>query len=145
MKQHILLIDDDKDELGIFMDALMLVPHDDGFKCTYAPSATQASKMLKLLVPDFIFVDFNMPVMNGLEFIKFTTRQPHLKNTKLCLYATTIDEQIKKIAEDFGADCIKKPLTIKELAESLSEILVADPQPDYSFSPERNYWEAAYL
>jgi CheY-like chemotaxis protein len=145
MKQHILLIDDDKDELSIFMDALLLVPHDDGFKCTYAHSATRATEMLKLLVPDFIFVDFNMPGQNGLDFIAFTTRQPHLKNTKLCLYSTNIDEQTKKIAEDFGARCIKKPLTIKELAESLSELLVSEPQPAYSSSAGGDYWEAAYL
>jgi hypothetical protein len=34
MKTHILLIDDDTDELVIFMDALRNVPHEDGFKCT---------------------------------------------------------------------------------------------------------------
>lgn len=144
MKQHILLIDDDKDELSIFMDALLLVPHDDGFKCTYAPDAIRACKMLKLLVPDFIFVDFNMPGMNGLEFITFISRQLHLKNTKLCLYSINVGEQTKKIAEDFGASCIKKPATIKELAENLSEILVVEPEPDYSSSASGNYWEAAY-
>ncbi len=149
MKQRILFIDDDKDELVFFLDALLLVPHDDGFKCTYASNTKQACEMLKLLVPDFIFVDFNRPTMNGLELIAFTTSQPHLKNTKLCLYSAGINKQMNRLAEHFGANCIKKADTINELALNLSEFLITDVQaelvssdaqlPDYSFSKMEEY------
>jgi CheY-like chemotaxis protein len=147
MKQRILFIDNDKDELVFFLDALLLVPHDDGFKCTYAGNTIQACEMLKLLVPDFIFVNFNMPTMNGLEFIAFTTSQPQLKNTKLFLYSPSINKQMNRLAAHLGANCIKKPDTINELAINLSEFLTtdaqaelvsSDAQPNYSFSK----WEA---
>jgi CheY-like chemotaxis protein len=143
MKPHLLLIDDNKNELNTFIDALILVPHDDGFKCTYAHSVKQACEMLKLLIPDFIFVNHNMPGMNGLEFIAFVTTHPPLRNARLCLYATNIDEQTTKLAKDLGAACIKKPGTKNELVESLSELLAGYPEPDYSFEPmkivERQY------
>lgn len=142
MKQRILFIDDDKDELIFFLDALLLVPHNDGFKCTYASNTIQACEMLKLLVPDFIFVDLNMPAMNGLEFIAFTASQPQLKNTKCCIYSANINKQMSTLAEHLGANYIKKPDTINELALNLSEFLITDAQaelaitdaqPDYSF------------
>jgi CheY-like chemotaxis protein len=137
MKQHLLLIDDNKNELNTFIDALILVPHDDGFKCTYAHSVKQACEMLKLLIPDFIFVNHNMPAMNGLEFIAFLTSHPPLRNTKLCLYATNIVEQTRKLAKDLGATYIKKRGTKNELAESLSELLASYPEPGYRFGPMR--------
>jgi len=135
MKQHLLLIDDDKDELNIFMDALREVPHDDGFKCTYASSTSQAIEMLKFLVPDFIFVDFNIPKMNGLEFIAFVSSQPHLKKTKLCLYSININEEIDKQAKSLGASCIKKSGTIEALVKSLSTVLVPSHSPAKVFRP----------
>src|SRR5688572_19774176 len=95
MKKHILLIDDDKDELIIFMDALRRVPSDDGFKCTYAATVSQAIEMLKYLVPDYIFSDFNIPCMNGLELLQYIRDQHRLSNAQLCLYSGHISEEIK--------------------------------------------------
>ena len=138
MKQHLLLIDDDKDELTIFMDALREVPHEDGFKCTYASSTMQAIEMLKFLVPDFIFVDFNVPKMNGLEFITFVTGQPHLKKTKLCLYSMNINEEVDKQAKKLGASCIKKSGTIDSLARNLSALLVTNNGLVRDFRPGNN-------
>jgi len=138
MKQHLLLIDDDKDELTIFMDALREVPHEDGFKCTYASSTRQAIEMLKFLVPDFIFVDFNIPKMNGLEFIAFITGQPQLKKTKLCLYSMNINEEIDKQAKSLGACCIKKSGTIEALAKNLSAVLVPNHSLVTVFRPGDN-------
>ncbi len=64
MKKHILLIDDDVDELKIFNDALEELP--GNFKCTYASNAYQAMDMLKFIHPHFIFIDYNLPAMNGI-------------------------------------------------------------------------------
>jgi CheY-like chemotaxis protein len=130
MKPRILFIDDDKNQFGFFLDALMLVPHDDGFKCTYASSIVQADVMF--LAPDFIFADPHMPGMDGSEIIAFITSQPQLKNTKLCLYSTTINEQTDSLADDLGASCIKKSDSVNELAENLSALFIGDRKPDYN-------------
>jgi CheY-like chemotaxis protein len=141
MKQHILLIDDDKDEIIFFLDALRKVPHDDGFKCTYAGKPGKALEMLKLLIPDFIFVDLNMPEMNGLEFIALIKGQSQLKNTKICLYSRAINESISRLAAHLGADCVKKPSSINELAEDLSRLLVndSDLHQDHNLPMQRDY------
>jgi len=55
-----------------FRDAWCRVPDDaDGFKCTYAGSTVQAIEMLKFFVPDYIFTDFIIPRMNGLDLLRY--------------------------------------------------------------------------
>ena len=134
MKKHILLIDDDKDELIIFMDALRKVPHDNGFKCTYADSGSQAMEMLKYLVPDYIFADFNMPAMNGMELLYYIKRKQNLKNTELCLYSGHINEETARKAAQIGVHCIQKSGTIAGLVKDLACLFAIERQPHYFFS-----------
>ena len=134
MKKHILLIDDDKDELIIFMDALRKVPDDDGFKCTYAESSSQAIEMLKYLRPDYIFADYNIPAMNGMELLQFIKGQHNLCRTKLCLYSGHIDAATARKAALIGVYCIQKSGTIAETVKNLSRLFAMERQPQYFFS-----------
>src|SRR5688572_4443585 len=134
MKKHILLIDDDKDELMIFMDALSKVPHDEGFKCTFAGSGRQAIEMLKYLVPDYIFSDFNMHEMNGIELLRYIKERQPLNKTELCLYSGHIDAETARKAAMIGVHCIQKTGTIASLAKNLSRLFAMERQPRYSFS-----------
>ena len=144
MKTHILLIDNDKDELTFLMDALKLVPHDDGFKCTYAGSAQQAIEMLHHLVPDIILVDFQMPGTNGLHFLSMINNLPPLQRTRKYLYTTYVNEIMSKTAVRLGASgCIKKTFTITDLSDSLGKIIGAIAGPtgvssgsQYAMAPE---------
>lgn len=132
MKKHILLIDEDKNELTIFMDALRKVPHDDGFKCTYAGSAAQAMEMLKYLVPDYIFTDFNGHDANSTDLLSFIKGQERLEKTKLCIYSSDINGNTHKAAA-MGAHYIQKTDAIDVLASGLSRFFGHSPVPDYSY------------
>ena len=125
MKTHILLIDDDKDELGIFLDALKKVTVDDGFKCTYASNPVQALDMLKYLVPDYIFLDLNMPQMNGLEFLNAINDDQKLTRVKIFLYSTKISGNDAEKAHELGVSgCIEKTQTIDILSDRLGSVFV---------------------
>lgn len=135
MKQHILIIDDDKDELTIFLDALKKMPWEDGFKCTYASNTNQALEMLRYLLPDFIFVDLNMPQSNGLDFLSTIRNDDKLKNTPVFLYSTAINKKSYECAMMLGAyGCIEKTNTIKELTEKLEAIFIPRLGPVYSLN-----------
>jgi CheY-like chemotaxis protein len=126
MKPHILLVDDDKDELLIFLDALREVPEEDGFKCSYANSAEKALEMLKFLVPDFIFLDFNLPGMNGLQLLSYINTQLDLKHTPVYMYSNKITDAIRQSAKLLGADgCIAKADSIHALRNELESVLVS--------------------
>ena len=116
MKLHILIIDDDKDELTIFLEALKKIPLEDGFKCTYANSPEQAFEMLRYLVPDFIFVDQNMPHTDGFYFLRNIRNNENLRETKVFLYSTAITQEDIGRAIALGAsDCVKKTNSVNDL------------------------------
>jgi CheY-like chemotaxis protein len=125
MNKYILLIDDDEDELVIFTDALKRVG--DFYKCTYAADAEQAMDILKEIQPGFIFVDYNLPRINGLEFISVARNSIRPGVTRVFLYSTKIDDEMIKMARLLGAaGCIEKPLTVAGLARELKILL--DPE-----------------
>lgn len=138
MKKHILLIDDDKDELALFLDALRGLEKADGFKCTYASNPKQALDMLKYLVPDFIFVDFNMPEMNGLELLSVIAREKRLNESKKFLYSVHIDEASRTVATFLNVSCMIKANTLNELTLCLQEIIYP---PQLVEEPDLHQWE----
>src|SRR5687768_4120761 len=124
MKKHILLIDDDRDEQMFFVEALETInaPYD----CLQATGLEQALQIIKLKSPELIFLDYNMPMKNGLDCMKEIRKQKKLPPGGVYLYTTHIDMQMKQRLTKLGAqDCIVKPSSISELAEVLREVLPA--------------------
>jgi CheY-like chemotaxis protein len=121
MKKYILLVDDDTEELMIFLDALNKVPGD--FKCIYASTPQQAIEILKWAVPDYIFIDFNLPRLNGLQFLSILKTEEKLSHARKFLYSSHISEDLSKMAKVLGATgCIEKTDTIGILAVELRSI-----------------------
>jgi DNA-binding response OmpR family regulator len=123
MEKHILLIDDDKDELDIFINALNRVPVN--FVCTQVLSADEAIKVVgDQRPPDFIFIDYNMPIKNGIECLEELKAIKELANTRFIIYSNFISEDVSIRARELGADiCMKKPYLISTLSQRLKETL----------------------
>jgi len=122
MKKHILLIDDDPDELDLLQDALDEMAFE--YKCTWAQSGGQALEMLRYLEPDIIFLDINMPNMNGLECLAAIKRLPDRDTIPVVLSSTGMNNDIKNKGIEIGAAaCIKKANTFDELNAVLNKFL----------------------
>src|SRR5688572_5969241 len=70
MVKKFLLTDDDKDDRELFSEALASI--DPGIICHGAEHGRDALRILNSLdgsKPDIIFIDINMPVMNGWELL----------------------------------------------------------------------------
>lgn len=77
----------------------------------------------KTSLPYFIILDWNMPVMNGLEFILAFKTLPGAENTKV-IFCTT-ENEFSKIEEAIGAgaeEYIMKPFDMEILKGKLSQL-----------------------
>ena len=122
MAKHILLIDDDEDEPGLFINAL----EETGipFICTWAPGPDEALRQLKNVRPDFIVLDFNMPKMNGLELLRLLKATDDLQHIPVIMYSATMGAELAAKALEAGAvKCIRKPYSMYELPAILKNFL----------------------
>jgi CheY-like chemotaxis protein len=73
--------------------------------------------------PDFIFIDFNMPCMNGLECLSEIKKIHRLNQVHIYMWSTSIDSSLSQNCISMGAaDFIKKVSTIPSLKEILWNI-----------------------
>jgi len=121
MKKVILLIDNDEDEFEIFIEAL----HEGHCicDCIFATTSEKALTLLCYTVPDFNFIDYNMPKINGLKCpvkIKQLTNQ---RDVPVILYSTALTDELCNLAISLGAEiCIPKPYNFSTLARILHQV-----------------------
>jgi len=124
MKKHIFLVDDDRDKMLFFTEALKHVPISS--KCTWAQSGEQALKQLAYLSPDIIFLGLCMPGMDGLQCLKAIKSIPRLKDIPVILHSSAISTDVRLQALNLGArGCWERSDSIPGLADALSSLLGA--------------------
>jgi len=127
MCKHFFLIDDDEDELEIFMAALskLHVP----CKCTFAQNAAQALDILNYLKPDVVFIDINMPQVNGFECARQIRAKEGHENTNIVLYSNGANDISLREARECGAtSCIKKTNSISALVTAMHSLIESPDQ-----------------
>jgi len=122
MNKHIVLIDDDVEEKEIFLAALKKTKKP--YRFTYIKYAKEATAQLQKLIPDLVFIDFNMPIMNGLECLKEIKQKKDLQHIPVIIYSTQADSLLPMALQEGAIMCIKKTDSIKVLTEKLSDILI---------------------
>jgi len=131
MKKHILLIDGDKNELTTFVSALKNINAD--YQCAYAENSEQALDLLKYIHPDFIFIAYDLPDVNGLQVLSVIRNEPRLQRTKIYICTETISEEVDKMARLLGAaGCIEKNATISWLTHLFKAIFDGQLMPKYA-------------
>ena len=115
-----LLIDDDVDDQEIFMLALTQIS--DQFDCHVINNGYEALQQLKkqAILPDYIFLDLNMPRINGKECLKDLKKNDRLRNIPVIIYSTSSSlTDINDTRRLGAADFITKPFSIKHLIDAL--------------------------
>lgn len=123
--RKLLLADDDRDDRELFSEALAAL--DPGIICQGVEDGRQALNILTKLKgdePNIIFVDINMPVMNGWDLLRNLKQDTHFVNIPVIVYSTSSRDKDREIAKDLGAICfITKPDSFK-MVKSMLEIVV---------------------
>ena len=76
--------------------------------------------------PDFIFLDFNMPKMNGIECLKKIRKLSPDPNLCVIMYSTEINYILQKALEEGANGCLKKTATIQALSTVLKDFFVGE-------------------
>ncbi len=86
------------------------IAEDLGFQCDEAEDGKQAYEACQNAMPDVILLDWNMPVMNGLEFL-LKLRKMNGGETPKVVFCTTENglEQIEKAMNAGANEYIMKP------------------------------------
>ncbi|HEV7349801.1 response regulator [Telluribacter sp.] len=124
------LIDDDPDDQEIFTLALSKV--DPAISCVTADDGIDALQKLKKdesFVPEFIFLDLNMPRMNGKQCLAELVKIDRLEQTPIIIYSTSSEPRDVMETKELGAsDFIVKPSYFDALAASLSKVIKENPK-----------------
>jgi CheY-like chemotaxis protein len=120
----IFLIDDDEDDQLLFTDAMQLI--NPLVQCETAPNGKIGLHKLKTsaTLPDIIFLDLNMPVMNGFEFLQQIKNEKHLLNIPVGIFTTSNMMDDMERTKELGARFfITKPDEFNALCTKLQEVL----------------------
>ncbi|MEN2282648.1 response regulator [Algoriphagus sp. SE2] len=70
-----------------------------------------------------IFLDINMPVMNGWEFLEIYQERFIERNDKIIILSSSIDFQDRQKAQEFSivSDFLEKPLTLDKIQNQIDK------------------------
>ena len=124
---NLLLIDDDEDDQFFFKDVLESI--NPNLHCATAINGKIALDKLKAntALPDLIFLDLNMAVMNGFEFLTQFKKENALNKVPVGIFTTSNSIHDKELTKALGAIFFfTKPTDLKIFQKKLQQILSAD-------------------
>ncbi len=140
-ERYILLVDDDPDEHLLFQDALKELK--DAPRLAYARDGQQLMQQLeadRAELPAIIFLDLNMPRMNGFECLQEIRKSAKLNHIPVVIFSTTSQSQaIDKVYEQGANYYIRKPNTFAMLKEVIERMLEIDWSTNPGKTPKENF------
>jgi two-component system chemotaxis response regulator CheY len=119
MTKTILTVDDS----ASLRQMIVLTLTGAGYKVVEAVDGADGFNKATASRVDAVITDLNMPVMNGLEFIKKFRAHPASKGVPIILLTTESDENLKKQAKEAGAiGWIVKPFKQDQLLAVIKKV-----------------------
>lgn len=127
-----LIIDDDDDDREMFIEAVAEI--DISINCKTSTSANDALQMLAKdqIIPDFIFLDLNMPRMSGKQCLSQLKKNEKLSAIPVVIYTTSKLAEDKEDTKKLGAThFITKPSSLLLLKKELEYVLSKHKESSY--------------
>ena len=81
-----------------------------------------AMEYLENFPVDLIFLDINMPGLNGLEVFSYFKREPYLANTAVFIVSSEAEREVIETALKLGARAyLMKPVSLDDLEQALRD------------------------
>lgn len=120
MKTRILIVEDEPDVGGF----LKMVLQNAEYEVVVEESAHAAEQKIEHFKPDLILLDWMMPVLDGLQYLKLLRSRRSHRNTPI-IVVTARDAAMDKVKglESGADDYITKPFDIEELKARIEALL----------------------
>jgi CheY-like chemotaxis protein len=128
----IFLIDDDEDDCTFFREAMRQI--DPVATCTTARDGITALNHLETCktLPDYIFLDINMPRMDGRQCLREIKHDQRLKSIPVIVYSTSEpSREAPELIAQGAVEYIQKPVFLHEIIVAIAKVLHY-PIPDLS-------------
>jgi two-component system alkaline phosphatase synthesis response regulator PhoP len=120
LAEKLIFIVDDEPYL---IRSLSFVLKKEGYRVESASDGGEAVEKARRLSPDLIFLDLNLPGMNGYEVCKTIKNDPALSHTYLILLTAKGQEFERQKGIDAGAnEYLTKPFSPREIVEHLRRL-----------------------
>jgi CheY-like chemotaxis protein len=121
--KHVFLVDDDEDDQLFFVEAMQEI--DSSIHCSIAENGRKALNRLNALVelPDLIFLDINMPELNGFDCLKELKKCPRLRAIPVIMLSTSVSLKDIDYSKVLGAKSFfTKPSSYRSLCDILKKV-----------------------
>lgn len=101
----IMIVDDDEDDRDFFCEAVENINLE--LKCLHVENGEKALQYLQdveHIMPDYIFLDLNMPRLDGKECLVAIKKIDHLKEVPIIIYSTSTHPSDKEQTFQLGAN-----------------------------------------
>lgn len=126
----ITLAEDDEDDRLFFTDAFEELKIN-----TIVNTVNNGRELLNYLnhsetvLPNIIFLDLNMPILNGIDCLKEIKQNSRFKDIAIAIYSTSSSDQDVENTFVLGANIyIKKPNNFNDLKRILSNVVIINWQ-----------------
>jgi len=124
------IVDDDADDQELFIEAVTQV--DKSIQCVSISDCEEALSLLKsgsVPLPDVIFLDLNMPRLNGKQCLIELKKESRLRHIPVIIYSTSSEKRdIEETARLGAAHFLTKPNRFEELCKAVSFVASKDWQ-----------------
>jgi DNA-binding NtrC family response regulator len=126
MKNTVVLIDDDPDDLDLMKEAISMVdPRLECVSYVYPEEAMRALLTRQDVIPGYIFIDINMPRMSGDKCLEALRKQSHFDPVVISLYSTSMPPAVTEALKIAGAShTFEKPVRMSTYVDILKRIVM---------------------
>lgn len=120
-----MIVDDDEDDIELFCDAVKEL--DNGIECISASNGEDAIHKLRREnqpLPDYIFLDLNMPRLNGKQCLMRLKVDAKLRDIPVIIYSTSkLKEDMEETRQLGAVHFLTKPDKVRDLRKAIASIL----------------------
>ncbi len=123
--KKIMIVDDDEDDLEFFCEAVMEIDASCAYvTATNGEEALQKLRQGKTKLPDLIFLDLNMPRMDGKTCLRELKKDRELKNIPVIISTTSSHHKDRQETLRLGAvHFMTKSSTFDQIKEGIEKAL----------------------